>query len=137
MRAICFTFLCATIPSAYAQESSRNAPTTSDNTTTMDTIRVTAPRPEVLDLYKFKNPIDPKPTHFDRSMREMPSMEEISMNGGVIPLLVGYMAQKVATGVKKIPGWKDHEQPATARPPPLTEEQMDRAVRLLEPSPTP
>lgn len=116
-----------------AQDPAKEASIAADgNATTLDTIHVTAPRPEVLDLDRFKNPIDPKPTMFDRSMHEPPSLEEIGQNGGVIPLLVGYLAQKVAVGASKIPGWKDREQPAVARPPPLTEAQMQRAVRLQE-----
>ena len=138
MRAACFLLLHAAMAGAMAQESHDAASTPADdNAKTLDTIHVTAPRQEVLDLDRFKNPIEPQPTMFDRSMRGSPSVEEISMAGGVIPLLVGYVAQKVAAGVKKVPGWKDREQPAIARPPPLTEEQMDRAVRLLDGSQQP
>lgn len=134
MRAACFVLLCAAAASAMAQDPPGVPPVPADDrATTLDTIHVTAPRPEVLDLDRFRNPIEPQPTIFDRSMHETPSLEEIGMNGGIIPLLVGYAAQKVAAGVKKIPGWKDREQPTIARPPPLTEEQTDRAVRLLEP----
>ena len=84
---------------------------------------------------RFKNPIDPKPSRFDRAYREPLSLEQIGQNGGVIPLLVGYIAEKVAKGASRIPGWKDREQPAIARPPPLTEEQMERALRLQESAP--
>jgi len=48
------------------------------------------------------------------------------MNGGVIPIIVGYAALKVRDGARKIPGWKMPEQPAIARPPPLTEAQVER-----------
>ena len=133
MRAAYFLLLYAAMAGAMAQESPDAASVPSDdNAKTLDTVRVTAPRPEVLDLDRFKNPIEPQPTVFDRGMHGTPSLEEIGMNGGVIPLLVGYVVQKVGAGVKKIPGWKDREQPAIARPPPLTDEQMGRAVRLLE-----
>lgn len=121
---------------AMAQDSGKEAIVPADgNATTLDTIRVTAPRPEFLDLDRFKNPIDPKPSRFDRAYREPPSLEQVGQNGGVIPLLVGYVAQKVAKGASRIPGWKDREQPAIARPPPLTEEQMKRAARLQESAP--
>lgn len=133
LRLFCFALACMIAGGVKAQDSAQDATTPSrDDATTMDTVHVTAPRPEVLDLNRFKNPIDPLPTVFDRSMHEPPSLEEIGQNGGVIPLLVGYLAQKVAVGASKIPGWKDREQPAIARPPPLTEAQMQRAVRLQE-----
>ena len=133
MRTACFVLLSAIAANAAAQELPDAAPPPADdNAKTLDTVRVTAPRPEVLDLDRFRNPIEPQPTRFDRSMHGTPSLEEIGMNGGVIPFLIGYVAQKVAVEVKKVPGWKDREQPAIARPPPLTEAQMDRAVRLLE-----
>ena len=133
LRCFCFALACVFAGTTKAQDPGKDSPTTPrDDATTLDTIRVTAPRPEILDLDRFKNPIDPKPSRFDRAYREPPSLEEISLNDGVIPLLVGYVAQKVAKGASKIPGWKDREQPAIARPPPLTEEQMERAARLQE-----
>jgi hypothetical protein len=123
-------------PAASAQEShNENSVPANEHATTLDTVRVTAPRPEALDLDRFKNPIDPKPSRFDRAYREPLSLEQIGQNGGVIPLLVGYIAEKVAKGASRIPGWKDREQPAIARPPPLTEEQMERALRLQESAP--
>lgn len=133
LRLLCFALACTAMGGAKAQDSDQDAtaPPRVD-ATTMDTVHVTAPRPEVLDLDRFKNPIEPKPSVFDRTYREPPSLEEIGQNGGVVPLLVGYLAQKVAKGASKIPGWKDREQAAIARPPPLTEEQMQRAVRLQE-----
>ncbi len=103
--------------------------------TTLPVLRVTAPRPEVLDLGAFKNPIQPNPSRFDEDYQPPPSMEDISMNGGIIPYIVGYVAQKVTFGARKLPGWKDPEQPAIARPPPLDDAQMERAARLLESSP--
>lgn len=136
LRCFCVALTCLAACGAKAQDSDQGAPAPHPgDATTMDTVHVTAPRPEVLDLDRFKNPIDPKPSRFDRSYREPPSLKEISLNDGVIPLLVGYVAQKVAKGASKIPGWKDREQPAIARPPPLTEEQMERALRLQESAP--
>ena len=133
LRGFCFALACLVAGAAKAQDPGKDPPAAPRaEATTLDTVRVTAPRPEVLDLDRFKNPIDPQPTVFDRTMREPPSLEEIGQNGGVVPLLVGYLAQKVAKGASRIPGWKDREQPAIARPPPLTEAQMERAVRLQE-----
>lgn len=133
MRILFLGLLCTILPEAMAQDSNQASPVPKrDDATTLDTIRVTAPRPEILDLDRFKNPIDPNPSRFDRDYREPPSLEDISLNGGLIPLLVGYLVQKIPAGASRIPGWKDHEQPAIARPPPLTEEQMQRAVRLQD-----
>ena len=129
--------LCVASAATPAQQRDTAAPSSGhapggEAATTLDTVRVTAPRPEILDLYRFRNPIAPQPTIFDHDMHPPPSLEEIGENGGVIPLLVGYLAQKITIGARKIPGWKDYEQPAIARPPPLTEEQMLRAIRLQE-----
>jgi hypothetical protein len=41
---------------------------------------------------------------------------------------------KAAEQVTKLPGWKDQIQSATARPPPLTEAQMQRAKQASEES---
>lgn len=131
MRNLLLALLCLAPPSAWAQATNPDTPKTNRDATTLDTVRVTAPRPEVLDLDRFRNPIEPQPTVFDRSMRPPPSLKEIGMNGGVIPLLIDYVAQKLTAGAKQTPGWK-HAQSAIARPPPLTEAQMDRAARLLD-----
>ena len=129
MRNFLLALLCLAAPSAWAQETKPEAQKAERDATTLDTLRVTAPRPEVLDLDRFRNPIAPQPTVFDRSMRPPPSLEEIGMNGGVIPLLLDYVTQKLTTGAGKTPGGK-HSQPVIARPPPLTGAQMDRAARL-------
>ena len=103
-----------------------------DGTTTLETILVTAPPLETIDLYKFRNPVHAQPTVFDRSWHETPSLEQVGMNGGVVPIIADYAALKVRDGARKIPGWKKPEQPAIARPPPLTSEQAERASSLLE-----
>jgi len=125
--------LAALVLDAAAQDdgSAESAPVDED-ATTLDTILVTAPPPETVDLYKFRNPVDAQPTAFDRSWHETPSLEQVGMNGGVVPIIVGYAALKVRDGARKIPGWKKPEQPAIARPPPLTSEQAERASSLLE-----
>lgn len=122
--------------SAYAQESEAT-PQIDDQkeeVVNLDTVRVTAPRQETLDLYRFRNPIDAKSTVFERGYREPPSMEEIGLQGGIIVLGINYGLMKAAEQVTKLPGWKDQIQSATARPPPLTEAQMQRAKQASEES---
>ncbi len=138
MRILLLALLSGLVPSTAAQEggSNESAPA-GDDTTTLDTILVTAPPPEIIDLYKSRNPVDAQPTVFDRSWRETPSLEQVGMNGGVVPIIVGYAALKIRNGARRIPGWKMPEQPAVARPSPLTEAQAERASRLQEGPRTP
>jgi len=133
MRILLFALLSGLAPGAVAQETGneKSAPV-DDGTTTLETILVTAPPPETVDLYKFRNPVETQPTVFDRNWHETPSLEQIGMKGGVVPIIAGYAALKVRNGARKIPGWKKPEQPAVARPPPLTEAQAERASRLQE-----
>ena len=136
VRVLLFALLSALVPTAAAQDDGSGEPVpVDDGTTTLDTIRVTAPPPETVDLYKLRNPVDVPPTVFDRDWHETPSLEQIGKNGGVVPIIVGYAALKVRNGARRIPGWKMPEQPAVARPSPLTEAQAERASRLQEGSP--
>lgn len=100
----------------------------------LEAVRVTARRPdtEVVDLYRFRNPVQVEETRFDRTWQEPPSLEDIGMQGGVIPLAVGYVAQKAVQGAERLPGWKQQVRPATARPPPLDPAQMQRALSLCD-----
>jgi hypothetical protein len=133
MRALLFAFLSLAMPNAVARDDVGAEPApASDDTTTLDAILVTAPPPETIDLYKFRNPVDAQSTAFGDGWREKPSLEEIGTNGGVVPIIAGYAALKVRNGARRIPGWKTPEQPAVARPPPLTEAQAERAIRLQE-----
>jgi hypothetical protein len=134
MRALLLALLSLVAPNAVAQDDvGEEAAPAGDDTTTLDAILVTAPPPEIIDLYKFRNPVDAPPTAF-AGWREKPSLKEIGTNGGVVPIIAGYAALKVRDGARKIPGWKTPEQPAFARPPPLTEAQLKRASRLHEDS---
>lgn len=100
--------------------------------TTLETLTVTPDPEEVVDLYRFRNPVEVEPTAFERRWREPPSLEQLGKNGGIVPVLVGLAAQQVQKGARRIPGWKEPEQPAVARPPPLDEAQAARALRLRE-----
>ena len=100
--------------------------------TTLETLVVTAPPLQMEDLYRFRNPVEVDPSSFNRAWHEKQSLEEIGMNGGIVPILVGMAARQVQKGARKIPGWKKPEQPAIARPPPLDEAQSARAARLYQ-----
>ncbi|MFT4257044.1 MAG: hypothetical protein QM599_08830 [Pseudoxanthomonas sp.] len=133
-RDVGIALLLALVAPIRAQEAGIAAPPaeTTNDATTLETIRVTAPRPETLDLYKFGNPIKIEGSRFDHDMYEPPTVEEVSLQGGYILLGINYGLMKLAQQAKKLPGFKDQIQSATARPPPLDEGQMDRAMRAWE-----
>lgn len=131
MRIACLILFLATVPNAMAQEPDQQTPASPyDDATTMETIHVTAPRPERLELDRFEDPFAAPPTVFDRVWHEPRSFEQIGMEGGVVPLLVNYAARKVTAGARRIPGWKRPIQAAVARPPPLDDAQVRRALQL-------
>ena len=141
MRLLACVLLCAFPTTLLAQHSDHPASLDTAATataapaadaTTLQTIVVTAPAQESLDLYRFRNPVEVAPSSFRRAWHEQPSLEEIGLNGGIVPILVGMAAHQVQKGARKIPGWKKPEQPAIARPPPLDEAQAARAARLHE-----
>lgn len=123
--------LMATLWLVSAPAMAQDAATTTDPAaTTLDTLTVRPDPEEVVDLYRFENPVDVAPTVFSRRWKEPTSLEQLGKNGGIVPVLVGLAAQQVQKGARKIPGWKEPEQPAVARPPPLDDEQAARALRL-------
>ena len=123
--------LMATLWLVSAPAMAQDAATTTDPAaTTLDTLTVRPDPEEVVDLYRFENPVDVSPTVFSRRWKEPTSLEQLGKNGGIVPVLVGLAAQQVQKGARKIPGWKEPEQPAVARPPPLDDEQAARALRL-------
>ena len=127
MRALLMAALWLAASHAMAQQ----AATTDDTSaTTLETLTVRPDPEEVVDPYRFENPVDVAPTVFSRRWKEPASLEQLGKNGGIVPVLVGLAAQQVQKGARKIPGWKEPEQPATARPPPLDEQQAARALRL-------
>ncbi|TQM06958.1 hypothetical protein FB548_3334 [Pseudoxanthomonas sp. 3HH-4] len=124
-------FWIATLWLASSHAMAQQAATADDTSaTTLGTLTVRPDPEEVVDLYRFENPVDVAPTVFSRRWKEPTSLEQLGKNGGIVPILVGLAAQQVQKGARKIPGWKEPEQPATARPPPLDEQQAARALRL-------
>lgn len=128
MRKIWMTTLWLAAAPAMAQD----ATTSNDDgqATTLDTLIVRPEPEEVVDLYRFENPVDVEPTVFGRSWKEPTSLEQLGKNGGIVPVLAGLAAKGIQTGARKIPGWKEPRQEVIARPPPLDEEQSARALRL-------
>lgn len=127
---LCLAPLCAIAPSSPAQDAAAGTSARGDDATTLEPVRVVAPRMD--DLYRSRPPERTPPTVFDRAWREPVNLKKIGDQGGVIPLLVNYAARKLAEGARKLPGWKGPDQPAIARPPPLDERQMDRAQQLQQ-----
>ncbi|WP_436040785.1 hypothetical protein [Pseudoxanthomonas sp. LjRoot127] len=121
---------------AMAQDAA--AATDDDQATTLDTLVVRPEPEEVVDLYRFENPVDVEPTVFERRWKEPTSLEQLGKNGGIVPVLAGLAAKGIQAGARRIPGWKEPMQTVIARPPPLDEQQAARALRLQdasEPSP--
>lgn len=129
MRAAAAALLCLAALPALAQQPRGDA---AGDATTLAPVRVTAPRPRIDDLYRSRPPERTAPTVFDRAWREPLNLKKIGDEGGVIPILVRYAQQQVTKGARKLPGWKPPVQAAIARPPPLDQAQLQRALRLQE-----
>lgn len=84
---------------------------------------------EVIDLYRFRNPIQVDPNHFAKAYHPPPSPKEISEGGGYLFYGLGALVGLAAKALPKMPGVRGQIEPPTARPPPLSLEQMDRAAR--------
>jgi hypothetical protein len=103
--------------------------------TTMEAVKVVAPRPppETVDLYRNRNPIQVDSTRFNRHWDEAPSLEEVGKRGGYVQLGINYAIGKVGEAVTRTPGWKAQVQAATARPPPaFDEQQLRRATQACQ-----
>ena len=112
------------------------APPPSDNVTTLGEVRAVKPEDEPLDLYRFKNPVQPAPNRFSRTWSEPPSPEQVSLSGGYLMMGINAALGAAGRGLNKITGGPDQIQSAIARPPPeLTEEQQQRALRHQDGTP--
>jgi len=83
-----------------------------------------------VDPFAFRPLFDPDANMFQRRWNEPPSVEEVSLSGGYIVLGINYGLMKAAEAVMGLPGWQNQVQPAVARPPPLDDDQAERAARL-------
>jgi len=104
----------------------------SDQVTTLGEVRALKPDEEVpLDLYRFKNPVEPAPNAFNRAWREPPSLQEAGMRGGYVMMGINYAIAKTAQGLHTVTRAPDQIQPAVARPPPgLDADQQRRALQV-------
>jgi hypothetical protein len=107
---------------------------TQDKVTTLEVVRALKPEDEVpLDLYRFKNPVQPAPNTFSKSWSEPPSPEQVSLSGGYLFMGINYGLMAAAKGLHKLTNGRDQIQSAIARPPPeLTAEQQQRAAAYCE-----
>lgn len=117
--------LCLAVQPATAQQ-----PVQDDDTTTLEAIRVTAPPQTMEDIYRSKPVERTAPTVFDKDWREPVNLKKIGDEGGVVPILVRFASKQITKGARKIPGWKPPVEAAVARPPPLDEAQVQRAMQL-------
>lgn len=95
-------------------------------------VRVIGVYERPVDPFALENPVDFNDTRFQRHWRETPSLEEIGMQGGIVHIAINYGLLMAARQVTKLPGWKHQVQGAEARPPPLDEEEVQRAMRIRQ-----
>ncbi len=124
------SLLVASLWLAAAPANAQGAPPPDVPATTLETLTVRPEPEEVVDLYRFRNPVDVQPGAFGRHWKEPTSLEQLGRNGGIVPVLAGLAAKGIQTGARKLPGWKEPMQSVTARPPPLDDGQAARALRL-------
>ncbi len=111
-------------------------PANNDNVTTLGEVRAVKPEDEPLDLYRFKNPVEPAPNRFSRTWSEPPSPEQVSLSGGYLMMGINAALGAAGKGLHKLTGGPDQIQSATARPPPeLTEAQQQRALQHQDGNP--
>ncbi|WP_337053039.1 hypothetical protein [Pseudoxanthomonas sp. USHLN014] len=123
-----------TTPAFAQQASPAPAPPTTPPTavTTLDRVQALRPDEEVLDLYTFKNPVTVEPNTFDKVYDPGISPEQMALDpryGGYVIYGINQGLRHTWKGIKQVTGMRPYEHPAIARPPPLTEEQMRRAVQ--------
>lgn len=96
---------------------------------TLDQVQALRPEEEILDLYLHKNPITVEPNRFDEAYDPGISPEAMALeHGGYINYGINLGLHKSWQGIKKVTGMRAETQPAIARPPPLSEEQIRRAA---------
>ena len=128
----------ATLWLAASHAMAQDTPPADDpSATTLETLVVRPEPEEVVDLYRFRNPVDVDAGAFGRSWKEPTSLEQLGKNGGIVPVLAGLAAKGIQAGARRIPGWKEPMQTVVARPPPLDEAQQARALRLHDAAETP
>ena len=133
MRAMLLAAFCVLAAAARAQGADQGDAAGGANTRATDLapVRVVGKRQRV-DPFAFRNPVEAEATVFSRSWDESPSLEEIGMRGGIVQIGINKGLELTAKGIRKLPGWQNQIVDAQARPPPLDQAQLDRAIRLHE-----
>jgi hypothetical protein len=119
----------------FAQQASPEPAPPPAAVTTLDRVQALRPDEEVLDLYTFKNPVTVEPNTFDKAYDPGISPEQMALDpryGGYVIYGINQGLRHTWKGIKRVTGMRPYEHPAIARPPPLTEEQMRRAVQESE-----
>jgi len=105
----------------------------SEQVQTLGEVRALNPDEEVVDLYRFKNPVKIEDNRFSRSWSEPPSPEQAGMSGGYLMMGINYGLMKGLQGLHSLTGGRDQIQSAVARPPPaLSDEQQQRAEQFCQ-----
>ena len=84
------------------------------------------------DLYGFRNRYEVPPNEFDKSYKPPPSVKQISEGGGYLIYGITKGVVAAAKAINRWTGGPQQIQPAIARPPPLNEQQMQRAAELCQ-----
>ncbi len=117
-------------PAPAVDQAGTSAVPPQDNVTTLGEVRAIKPEDDQpLDLYRFKNPVQPAPNRFSKNWSEPPTPEQVGMSGGYVMMGIVYGVTKAAQGLNKLTGGPDQIQSAIARPPPeLSEQERQRAA---------
>ncbi len=100
---------------------------------TLEHVQALPPDEEILALDRFENPINIEPNRFDKVYDPGITPEEIALeHGGYINYGINLGLYKSWQGIKKVTGMRPETEHATARPPPLTEAQLRRALMVCE-----
>lgn len=98
----------------------------------LGTVRVLGEYHLPVDPFALDNPIDFDGTRFQRDWRDPVNLHDIGMQGGIVHIAINYGLLKAGEQITRLPGWKHQVQAAVARPPPLDEEQAQRAMRVRQ-----
>lgn len=120
---------CSRPASAQAADAPTQDEPPPDPAQTLDTLHVTAQRPPTAQA-QFRN-------HLQRNWHPPRSAEQFGLDGGVPAWLGQQMLRGATAAARSLPGWKRQVEPPVARPPPLDDEQMDRAQAAQSASPAP
>ncbi|WCE05965.1 hypothetical protein [Pseudoxanthomonas sp. JBR18] len=123
-------------PASSAAPASASAATAADaRVPTLGQVQALAPEDtqEALNLHAFRNPVTVDPNTFSKSYDPGISPEEMALKyDGYVNYGLNMGLLQTWKGIKRVTGMRPYEHPASARPPPLTQAQMRRAVQALE-----